>query len=231
MINFSTHNQQDAKSYALREALLEQMQAETKQFTALLEEYSERDPDDEALTQRLCQEIIDVVDRVLVIEGWESSLFLRNLMKPLIEAKEQARERLEQMSGDSAEHEKPLILEDHEQLLYMTLYQAQGHDLAAWALQLKSIKHTMLGRPLYDNEEAAKAKIRSKVDQSCDAYVVLRVNRDHLMDLPKSVKRSANHSDYPVVMLEQACLSVDNIVELHYMKKVYVLKQGRLIQK
>ncbi|HAG62364.1 MAG TPA: hypothetical protein DCL40_05615, partial [Coxiellaceae bacterium] len=113
MINFSSHNQQDVKSYALREALLEQMQAETKQFTALLEEYTERDPDDEALTQRLCQEIVDVVDRVLAIEGWESSLFLRNLMKPLIEAKEQAQERLEEMSGGSAEHEQPVILEDH----------------------------------------------------------------------------------------------------------------------
>ncbi len=231
MLPFSSQNQHDAQSVALRESLLDQMQQETEQFRALVAEYDDRDPSDEAVTQHLCREIVNLVDRVLAIEGWELSLFLRNLMKPLIEAKEQAQAILDESGAAASNEEQAIELKDNEQLLYMTLYQAQGHDLQAWALQLKSIKHTMLGRPLYNNEEAAKAKVRAKVDQSCDAYVVIRVHHDCQLELPDSIKRTGSQLEHKVIMLEQGCLSVDNIVEFHYMKHVYTFEKGQLIQK
>ena len=231
MMNFSTHNQHDAKSFALREMLLERMKDETEQFRALMTQYSDRDPADEEVTQHLCQEIVNLVDRVLSIEGWEASLFLRNLMKPLIEAKEQAQDLLDQTGSVTSIQDTVMLLEADEQLLYMTLYQAQGHDLQAWAMQLRSIKHTMLGRPIYETEAAVEAKIRTKLDQSCDGYVVLRVKRASIIELTEGVRQSGSDIDHAIVMLEQGCLSVDNIVKFVYMKKTYELKQGKLIQK
>ncbi len=229
MLNFSRNNHHDAQSMALRESLLEQMTRETEQFRVLMEQYSERDPSDHAVTELLCREIVALVDRVTAIEGWQSSLFLRNLMRPLTEAQEQAQAILDQSGQRTALETQVTELSTDEQLLYMTLYQAQGHDLSAWAMQLRSIKHTMLGRPIYDNEAAAQAGIRAKVDQSCDAYVVLRVKHSQVMAQSDASSSNDQAAASRLVTLEHGCLSAANIEHFVYMKKTYRLEQGKLV--
>lgn len=228
MMNFSSQGRQDLQAVELRQLLLEQVNVENEKFTELLKSFNGSEGCEGENTQAICDEIIALVDRVLAIEGWQDSLFLRNLMKPLEQAKDEAQAILDSRSNKANVGIKQNIaIAEDEVVLYMTLYQAQGYDLNAWSLQLRSIKHTMLGRPIYSDEESARTTIRSKVDQSRDAYVVLRVKREYMMNHAAPSAQFDRHNN-KLVTLEQGAIATESILEFVYMNNRYHFTKGVL---
>src|SRR5262245_23959655 len=85
----------------------------------------------------LTDAIISAVDHVLNANDWEDSLFLRNALKPLKEIREQAMALKQEAIQTAADQQITLrALDEDEMLVYISIFQSEGHNLRKWELQL-----------------------------------------------------------------------------------------------
>src|SRR3990167_1083131 len=152
----------DLKNEELKRHLIQCVDEEKKHFVQVAEEFYRlgRRTDDDY--RKLCQAVINAIDQVLLANEWDTSLFLRNTLKPLRNIRDQAFE-LQKRLGEKIEtgYVEPMLAENITKL-YISLYQTNGHDLKQWALQLGSLSSNMIGRPIYQHEEDVIKIIRTK---------------------------------------------------------------------
>ena len=232
MITFSAQQRDNTKAIELRQHITQVALAENEKLKQRLSDYQASGSHDIEDAKALSREIIAMSDRVLQIEGWEDSLFLRNVMKPLQEAKANAEAFIEE-HDDSIGHtheDMARKIQSDEQMVYMTLYQTGASHHLDWLTQLNTIEKTLLGRPVYFDEHAARGMIRSKIDRSADAYIMLHLN-SALIDSIKNEQENTDNNGFEFITLQPSMLTTEHIVELVYKDQRYFYMQGELIKK
>jgi len=227
MITFSTQARDDSKAIELRNHIATQAESANDQVVALLKSYDQENGLSEQESQEICHKIVSMLDSVISIEGWDDSPFLRNIMKPLQEIKQDALDFLEDSDNEAGLPVKLRELADNEQVMYMTLYQAGADKYSDWGVQLLSIRRTLLGRPVYFSEHAAQGVCRAKVDHSSDAYIVLHVNKN-IVEPAKLSQGYKDQNDNDFITLEPGAITAENIVEFVYCGERYVFNEGKL---
>jgi intracellular multiplication protein IcmQ len=122
------------------------------------------------------------IDRILQTGDWESSLFLRNTIRPVNNLR------------DKVVHLQTILLNEHAKQtivapeilagrvpVYISLFQTEGLNLSRWAMQVRALANYVQGRPIYRVEEAVMQMIRSKLDGTNDAYVVVAIPKETIM--------------------------------------------------
>lgn len=232
MIRFSAQQRDNTKAIELRQHITKVALAENEKLKQRLSDYQASDSHDIEDAKALSREIIAITDRVLQIDGWHDSLFLRNVMKPLEEAKANAEAFIEEHEDSAGYQHEDMArqLQSDEQMVYMTLYQTGASHHLDWLTQLNTIQKTLLGRPVYFNEHAARGVIRSKIDNSADAYIMLHLNSS-LLDTLKKEQLNEDTNGCEFITLQPNMLTCEQIVELIYKDQRYFYMDGELIRK
>lgn len=236
-LGFSKSGISSAKNDELKRHLLACVDAEKVDLSQVAEKFyaqhttdtSEQKALDISEQKTFCQAVIDSVDRVLEAGDWDSSLFLRNTAKPLKKLREQAEQLLKQIDHTQAPEAayRQKALADDDVRLYISLFQANGGDLKQWALQLRSIRSHLLGRPVYENEEDVQKIVRQKTNRLSEAYVAVVVKKTAVLSEPFRAPRLDRNGN-TLVTLKDGAVSVDNIVEFVHGGKQYQFVRGAL---
>lgn len=224
-------NARDIKSDELKQHLLNVVKQENFSYSDLAERfYGDYQKDAEGYL-KVMHDVIGIIDRVLNAGDWDSSLFLRNTVKPMKLLREQALEAIEFLNAaEDASLYQPAALEQDAVVIYVSLFQNQGDDLSKWALQLRSLSRYVLGRPIYANEEDVKKLIRVKVSRSSEAYVAVAIDKQFIQGGDVALKRTDRHGS-ALLNLAPGAIKTSNIREFVHMDKHYYFYDGKLKQK
>ncbi|GAG15177.1 unnamed protein product, partial [marine sediment metagenome] len=113
--------------------------------------------------------------------------------------------------------------------VYISLYQAQGSNLAIWQNMLKSLAQYSVTRPVYADEAHIRELVRSKPDPDKQAYAVVAIKEDDIMHLTKPAVDQFGHE---LLTLKEGAVQLDNIIEfVHANQKHYLFRNNILILK
>ncbi len=229
--NFSSQGRKNTQSNEERERLLNVIKVENEVLTKLAEAfYSTVNRDDETCI-KYSKNIIEIVDRVLDAGDWESSLFLRNMIKPIKQIREHAEEILKNLGANLNEMEQEGLPSDDEVLVYVSLFQAKGDNLVYWELQLRSIESHLISRPVYEQENAITRSLRSSVNPINSAYAILKVQKSDIDSDVSSEEQRFDRFGQKLVLLKDGRVSGENIVGFVHEKLHYYYRQGKLVLK
>lgn len=219
------------KQESVRKKLCEVVAQEKEKFLQLAQAFY----DDGKRTEKQCIEltsaIITTVDNMLAAGDWDSSLFLRNTIKPLRELREQAlHAQSELLRGQGLEEIGERSLEENEIKVYVSLYQAEGHDMQKWEGQIRSIHAYMAGRPIYKSEEEVKTVIRQKLLQISEAYAVAVIDKSKILANEFSMKK-VDRQGFELMTIELGALSFANVIEFVHLGRRYSFYNQRLVLK
>lgn len=211
----------DFKGEALKRRLMECVDAQKNHFFETAERFYQKNRRSETDYRQLCESIIQAADQVLSADNWDDSLFLRSTLKPLKKIREQALE-LQKILGQSDNAMVPGKIDVNESSvqLYVSLYQANGHDLNQWAAQLASLSSYMVGRPIYQNESEAIQNIRSKISQLSESYVVVIVPKQKMIQDHQAKTRKDRLGNALISLLPDA-MTQHKIIEFVHNEKHY----------
>ena len=160
---------------------------------------------------QLIGQFIKIFDELLSEKGWEDSFLLKVSYKRLSRAREQLKDLESRHSSQSALEDDTIIqISGEQQVLFVSLYQAGGHNLALWEQMLKVISACSLGRPIYSHEAEVRAAIDQRPDLQREAYVEVVIDRAMIIDLagdrsPKDFLGAQLH------VLKPGALKIDSI--------------------
>lgn len=171
--------------------------------------------------------VIQAINRVLAVgDDWRTSLFLRNLIQPLIKVRDEAEVTRNQIANHSAVEQEDVVLPADAELFYVSLYQVDGYNLAQWESQLNSIDSYMVGRPVYAVEEHVRKAIRQKISQVAEGYIVIAVNGTAV--LPKTPVPKVDRWGSDLITLAAGAVTSTSILEFVHLGKRYCFKEGKL---
>jgi intracellular multiplication protein IcmQ len=218
----------DFKNEELKRHLVECVTQQKQTFVTLAEEFYHLGRRTDADYYRLCRAVIDAVDQVLASSDWDASLFLHNTLKPLRELREHALQLLENMGGENAaDFAEPAVAADKVKL-YISLYQTNGHDLKQWAAQLGSLSSYIIGRPIYQTETEVVTAIRAKLSQLSEAYVVVAVDPEKIINDHQASSRKDRFGQSLISLLPHA-IDSDRIIKFVHQGKSYIYRHQQLM--
>lgn len=213
-----------------RSRLLTQLQAEKKNIIAAIEQFYAQDNRQPAEALQALEEMITAFDRVILAGDWDSSLFLRNTVKPLKNMREEAQHLRDQLLGNvKAAPVMALSLAPDMMKVYIAVFQHKAHYIKDWEPQLRSLPQYILGRPIYREEAAVRQLIRTKLIQTSDAYVCVGVPKTAVQTgefHPSHIDKQGNE----LLQLIPGAVRSENILEFVYQDKRYYFVDGKLIE-
>ena len=218
-----------ASGDALKQQLIDCLKQEKVDFIEIARDFYQQDRRTKKDYLELTDAIIAAVDHVLNTNDWEESLFLRNALKPLKKIRDSAITLKEEATMTVADQQITLRgLEDDEMLVYISIFQSEGHNLRKWALQLSSLRSYLLGRPIYEKEADVAKMIRQKLVQTSEAYVVVAVKNNEIQNFSYQAERIDRFGN-PLLTLKDTAVKSDNIFEFVHQNQRYFFVNGKLI--
>ncbi len=224
-------NTAKAKEDVLKAHLLESLEREQKYFNELAEAFFAIKNRTEQHDLQYAQKIIETVDRLLEAGDWDSTLFLRGMIRPFKEMREDTLALIEELAGQSNRHETlQTTLVEGTQVVFISLFSAQGHDLKQWELLLRSIDRYVLGRPIYQEEADVEKLVRLKTSKTSEAYIRVVVQKKNIQSDLFGVKRTDRHGS-PLLLLAAHAVQPENIREFVHEGKHYDFRDGKLVDR
>jgi len=228
-MRFGQQARKGAKQFEEREHLLDVLKKENAYISAAVEELYSHEGQDDAASIKYCKSVLESVKRITEAGDWQTSLFLRNLIKPITEMGEDANHVLEDLTGERDEiAEKKQELKEDEILLYVSLFQTKGHDTVIWESQLRAIERNIIGRPVYKDLDNVKKIIRLKANPMNEAYAVIKVDKN-LIQKPNAfdVERKDRYGN-SLETLKPGAVMPDDIIEFVHDNCTYSFSKGHL---
>ena len=228
-MKFSQSGKDKVKQTEDRANIVKVLDVENERVSKAVEELYAHEGYDKQEAIGYCNEIIDSVNNIMAAGDWESSLFLRNVIKPLKEVSDDAKRILSELTeakGEAAE--EAMVIADHQLLIYVSLYNTVGYKLEAWESQLKTIDSHLQGRPIYTDEASIKRVIRLKTDVTNEAYVILLIDKKAL-ETPNAFEdeRQDNYGN-SLKSVKVGAVDASHIIEFVHDGVRYDFSRGRL---
>lgn len=181
------------------------------------------------MDKQKCIEIIkqslNSIERILQVSESEGSLFLRNTIKPIRSWYEQ----LLKLENVILKENKLVVvvppIPENMIPVYISLFQAEGLNLAKWSMQVRSLAAYVQGRPIYSDQDQVLKLIRSKIDDSYDAYVVVAVKPEKIINSASRLDKQGNQ----LLTLQDHAIESKNIIEFVHQGKHYCFIENQLI--
>src|SRR3990167_1244297 len=218
------------KTQELRQKLLDCLDREAREFFEVARTYFTKDQLSQEDKTGLLQAVIQAVDHVSSAGDWESSLFLRNTIKPLMQIKSEAEVELAKLSKKAEESQnKETPLSENEAKVYVSLFQSDGYNIGKWAMQLRSLDRYVVGRPIYGNEEEMLARLRARAQAAVnEAYVIVVVKKTDIQH-PAHGAAMKDQFGNPLVSLKEKALKFGRIAAFVHQGVYYQFVDGQLI--
>lgn len=220
----------DFKSQDLKRKLLECLDKEAHQFSELARAYFDKDNLSKEDKTSLLNAVISAVDHVVEGGDWNSSLFLRNTIKPLLAIKAEAQTELDRLHVASSEKTiKTHAPTDNEIEVYISLFQSDGYNISKWAMQLRSLDRYVIGRPVYQNQANIEKRIQLRNAGSNEAYVVVIVKKNDVQS-DQFAAPLKDQFDHLLVLLKETALKNGRIIAFVHQGIQYHFVDGQLIR-
>src|SRR3989344_6005179 len=102
-MNFDSETRNKSNDSENKRRLAEAVQAENERFKKVLDEFYAEPKRSKEQYAEINQKILETIDRLLTAGDWESSLFLRNAIKPLLKAKEDVLKLQKELAGKTSD--------------------------------------------------------------------------------------------------------------------------------
>lgn len=226
----TNNTQTELEQFQTRNQLLDNLRAEKHHIVTAIEKFYSQNSRNEANCLQALEEMITAFDKVINAGDWDSSLFLRNTVKPLINMREEACKLRGQLLGNTEEKVivTPVLAADMIQV-YINIFQNKAHNLQDWEQQLKNLPQYTLGRPIYRTEIAVQQAIRAKLTQTSDAYVCVGIRETDIQSgefHPSRFDKQGNE----LLQLMPGAVSSESILDFVYQEKHYYFVDGKLIE-
>jgi intracellular multiplication protein IcmQ len=185
----------------------------------------------------IARKMVKLFEELFAACDWNSSLFIRNAIKPLQKLQQDAEEILKKLSADidqttetPAQRETRFALEERPGYIktFISLYQSEGSNLQKWQGALKNLVDQSVSRPIYRKEENIKELLRSKSDPMRQAYAVIFVPELSIIQAYQG-KPSVDQFGNELLTIKERAITLENIVELVHMGHRYAFVNGKLI--
>lgn len=213
------------------ETLSRKVSQEQQKFLQLVQTFYDKEERSKQQALELSKEIIVAIDNIIKAGDWDDSLFLRTTIRPLRELRREV-----VATRDSLMEEQGLVeiteyqpAED-EVKVYVSLYQADGHNLQKWEAQLASIDCYMAGRPIYKNEADIKKTIRQKLLQMSEGYAVVLVKKNQLLSQGFD-QRKTDRYGHELLTIESGVINSEKVIGFSHGGRNYFYHKQRLILK
>lgn len=220
----------DFKGQELKKKLLECLDKEAREFSEIARTYFDKEhlsKDDKA---GLLNAVISTVNHVVSAGDWDSSLFLRNTIKPLLAIKAEAETELDHLHIKVSD--KPIKIHaasENEVEVYISLFQSDGYNINKWAMQLRSLDRYVIGRPVYQNEADIEKRIRLRNAAANEAYVAVIVKKMDVQSDPFSAPLK-DQFDHPLLLLKETALKHGQIIAFVHQGIRYHFLDGQLVR-
>lgn len=182
---------------------------------------------DEELRANL--EVLKELDELLADGPWEHNLFFKGIGKKLKDARDHfvAELGLEQKTV-ATPTEQDQTNSDYQEV-YVSLYQAEGANIAKWQTVVNSLAGFNITRPIYKNESDIKNAIRAKSFQQNDAYIAMRVPKDYVLT-PFNTP-ATDRNGFELVVLKEGTMKLENITRFVHQSGEYEFRNYGLHKK
>jgi Dot/Icm secretion system protein IcmQ len=161
-------------------------------------------------------EIKKILDEGIENGPWRANLYLKGIKKKLEELREQfelgiglEQIKEEQFTGSSSVNGGSSNTSE----IYISLYQSQGGNLHKWGEVIASLVRYSMGRPIYGDENDARAATRLTDRNPNNSYVVVKVNPEAI--LPDSVEQPRfDREGRKLIVLREGAINLRNVVRL-----------------
>lgn len=220
----------DFKGIELKKKLLACLDKEAGQFSELVQVYFSKDSLSKDDKTSLLSAIIATVDHIAEAGDWQSSLFLRNTIKPLLEIKAEAVTELDRLQVHAAQKKGASVsISSNEVEVYISLFQSDGYNMNKWAMQLRSLERYILGRPVYPNEADMLGRIRLRNAGTNEGYVIVAVKKTDVQSDTFATPLK-DQFDHPLIVLKENALKQGKIIAFVHQGVRYQYVDGQLIK-
>ncbi|HJN37784.1 MAG TPA: Dot/Icm secretion system protein IcmQ [Gammaproteobacteria bacterium] len=174
------------------------------------------------------KKIVKLLDKAVDADVWSGSMILRVIHKRLKAIRDRfANDHAASAVAKSIEKDVSSLFQDQVKI-YITLYLSTGKRIDQWEKLLKVINTGVQGRPAYRDEVYARNYVNSKQSTDCDGYIVMRIDKKYLLDVPED-KVSKDALGQAIVSFLPRALKDKNIVEfVHKNLTRYAYQEGKL---
>lgn len=180
--------------------------------------------------------LLKTIDTLIEEGEWESSLFLRNILKRL----QALRERIHTELGVHPDSKKVARIgreffdiqnrfkeQEGHRRVYISLYQAESNRLDLWYLSIKRLVGHSVSRPIYGSREDVENMIRSRQSKN-DGYVEVWVKEADILPPAEGIP-AQDRWGRPLLSLREGGFLLKNVVEFVLDGKEYHLTEKGLI--
>lgn len=207
-----------AQRLATLQQILDRIQKQQMEMQKVLDAFYALPYRDHDAYLALNTKVIETLDTVLRAEDWQDSFFLRSTLKPLQQLRERVGNLQEKLVEEAKEKERGTVLKDTQIPVFLSLYQAQGDQLAQWEILLRSLSRHVQGRAVYADRELVEQLIRSRPSSVPEAYAVIAVEKT---DIVSEAQPRKDRIGLPVLTLKEGAIHSENIIEFVHMGKHY----------
>lgn len=175
--------------------------------------------------------VLKALDEAIATGPWEYNLFFKGIGKKLMDARERFVRELgledlakKEMQGAGDETDKEYVE------VYVSLYQAEGANVAKWQTVVNSLAGYNLTRPVYKSEADIQEAIRSKEFKQNDAYVAVKIRKDDIMP-PFTEKPPVDRYGHELLVLREGAVHQENISRFVHLSGEYDFRNNALIKR
>ncbi|MAJ82513.1 MAG: hypothetical protein CMF41_06320 [Legionellales bacterium] len=178
--------------------------------------------------EQVYKDLLKLKDR----KGWEMSNVMKvyykrylNVLNASRELYEAGQEYIEQKTDIRAMVTRPGYTK-----LFVVLYQVEGDNMLRWEIVLKSISTVSSGRPIFQDESAARQATTSTANPKT-GYVAIWVDDLTIIQQPENSSLKDMHGNKIITIKNNALNSKNIIYFVHGMNVTYDYINNKLIQR
>lgn len=207
-----------------RQSLVELIQAEIQAINKAAANILNADVLDKQESVAVIKQLIASMEQVLQVSDSEGSLFLRNTIRPV----RSLYEKMLLLQANLLDENKKKItapaIPEGMIPVFISLFQTEGLNLDKWTMLVRYLSRYIQGRPIYREEEHVLKLIRRKIENNSDAYVVVAIKPEMIVD---SSRIDRNGCEL-LTLLDQA-VQTQYIIEFVHQHKRYCLVENKLV--
>jgi intracellular multiplication protein IcmQ len=194
--------------------------------------------------RQTAKDVLKALDNTIETGPWGKSVFLGAIGKKLKEIRFNFKNRLRFLDPGFEElgeeqnllkkevlsienNSEPAKKTDHQEEVFVSLYNADGINLEKWTKLLLSLDQQVVTRPVYGSENDIRNVLRTKTNSKNDAYAIFYVNKSDII-APRDGKPPTDRTGNTLLILKNNALKKENFIHFCHESGIYILKNNTL---
>ena len=179
--------------------------------------------------EQVTEELLAILSNLLGSGNWDASLFLKVSKKRLLALRDEAQALLTELQAPDVKLDQYQV---HKKVghraVYMGLHLGGVANLARWEHMLQTLSAYSVGRPVYAEEDHAKASLRAKKSSENDAYAEIFIDEKAILPVQKE-QMPHDRLQQPLLTLKMGAIYAENIARFVCNDQTYRFINGRLV--